>query len=260
MSPTSRIPRQWALPSGLRLPATPLSFERPCSCFGVIIPIEKNGQVQSPGEEEITVSPPGYNTHCDASYRQKLPRTPEYFPLSCRCNIQFPTAVTYSRNFRPFSRQSPNRSFVPKIPSSEIYHNKPLSNSRNLLQAVAFNRRQSAIQQLLQAGEEHGRVRSGYHPGRLELPHSLLAVDRRVKIRCKDFLRGGPVHLPRASSGRTHPSPGPPGGSSALPTYPGRSVARQPPPSPQSPPERSEHPRPQRVAATGSSSLSRSRH
>ncbi|KER25659.1 hypothetical protein T265_06948 [Opisthorchis viverrini] len=52
--------------------------------------------------------------------------------------------------------------------------------------------RQSAIQRLLRAGEEHCLIRSRCHPGHLEPPHSLLA----------DFIRGGPVNLPRASSGR----------------------------------------------------------
>ncbi|KER20192.1 hypothetical protein T265_11199 [Opisthorchis viverrini] len=52
---------------------------------------------------------------------------------------------------------------------------------------------------LLQAGEEHGRVRPGCHLGGLEPPHSLLAAGRRVELRCKDFLCGGPVHLSAAS-------------------------------------------------------------
>ncbi|GAA54369.1 hypothetical protein CLF_102530, partial [Clonorchis sinensis] len=38
----------------------------------------------------------------------------------------------------------------------------------------------------------------GPHPG------VILAVGRRVELRCKGFLRGGPVHLPRAHSGRIH--------------------------------------------------------
>ncbi|GAA51695.1 hypothetical protein CLF_106643 [Clonorchis sinensis] len=62
--------------------------------------------------------------------------------------------------------------------------------------------RQGPIQRFLQAGDEHGRVISRCHPGRLEPPQSLLAVGRRVELRCKGFLRGGPVHLPRAPTGR----------------------------------------------------------
>ncbi|KER32501.1 hypothetical protein T265_01381 [Opisthorchis viverrini] len=73
---------------------------------------------------------------------------------------------------------------------------------QQLVSRHSVQRRQSAIQQLLQAGEEHGRVRSGCHPGLLEPPNSSLAVDRRIELRFKDFLRGGPVHHPRASSGR----------------------------------------------------------
>ncbi|KAG5446230.1 hypothetical protein CSKR_102956 [Clonorchis sinensis] len=60
---------------------------------------------------------------------------------------------------------------------------------------------QSPIKRLLQAGEEHGQVAFMFHPGRLEPPHSFLAVGRCVEPRCNSFLRSGPVQHPMAHSG-----------------------------------------------------------
>ncbi|KER20886.1 hypothetical protein T265_10656 [Opisthorchis viverrini] len=68
---------------------------------------------------------------------------------------------------------------------------------QQLVSRHSVQRRQSAIQQLLQAGEEHGRVRSGYHPGRLELPHSPLAVGRPA---WRTPLQGLPSRQPSPSS------------------------------------------------------------
>ncbi|KAG5446372.1 hypothetical protein CSKR_110254 [Clonorchis sinensis] len=51
-------------------------------------------------------------------------------------------------------------------------------------------------------GLRYGRVTSKCNLGRLEPPHSLLAVGRRFELRCKGFLRGRPIHLPRAPPGR----------------------------------------------------------
>ncbi|KER20203.1 hypothetical protein T265_11189 [Opisthorchis viverrini] len=168
--------------------------------------------------------------------------------FSCNCNVDSGASIS--------SRDQTHQLLQPQLENKRGLHIFDELIRQQLVSRHSVQRRQSAIQQLLQAGKEHGRVRSGWHPGRLEPPHSLLAA-------CGTPMPKLLLRLPSSpSEGLIWPHPGTPppspcGGSSGLPANPGRSPARQPREPPQSPPARSKHPNLERIAATGSTSLSR---